>query len=233
MKRHAEREARYFEAAIRRVLFVLGDKPTLHEIRDAVCEAFRIETNDIIKQSRWNIDRMARQAVMALAWRLTDRSLVKIASVLGAVDHTSVLHANRKYADVIERVMGPEEVAKKPRRLTKKELEADTLYMALGRLIKWSVEEALSHTEDIFPEWSVERGTGRLLDLRRRGYAESEKIENELYWRATPAGRRAFQKMTWEREDAQYEESPSPSSQTRRTEVRAPKEHADHHAITN
>jgi hypothetical protein len=193
-----DREARHFEAAMRRALVEVSSESTLREIRAAVVKAFGVEVGDIMQTSRFIIDVMARQAFMAMSRRLTEHSTTEIGALCGDVDHTTVLHACRKYRDVLDRVLGPEpeptENRVKRSARTKAEWIEERRHDHLARLVEWSVEDSWSATEDVYPEINQIAANRRLQILRQRGWAESELFENNIWWRVTPLGRKAFQR---------------------------------------
>lgn len=195
-----KREVVYFEAAVRRAL---AEIPVIEEcrapiakiaaIRYAVAKAFNVQVSDITGGSGWTVDRMARQAFMGMALRLTNDSLLKIAHYCG-VKHTTVLWGNKRYKDVLDRIIGPN-----PERENEKQRIKTRMFEALGQLIQWSRHGAYAHYSDILPN---DKSSRRLSSLRKKGFAESFRHRGEVafYWRATDAGRAAYQAHLAEQE---------------------------------
>lgn len=78
--------------------------PTIREIQLAVCQVWRISHLELISDCRATSVVLPRQVAMALAKRLTPKSFPEIGRRSGGRDHTTVFHANRKMAPVIEAV---------------------------------------------------------------------------------------------------------------------------------
>lgn len=80
-----------------------ADHATVGEIKRAVCEEFRLTRVEIEANRRTAAVCGPRQIAMALARRLTPRSLPYIGDHFGGRDHTTVLHAVRVMAPFIEK----------------------------------------------------------------------------------------------------------------------------------
>lgn len=76
-------------------------RPSIPDIKRAVCAAFRITRADLESARRPNDVVRPRQLAMALARRLTARSLPEIGRHFGGRDHTTVMHAVRKMQPLI------------------------------------------------------------------------------------------------------------------------------------
>ena len=63
---------------------------------------YRVSRADIISERRHRVVVLPRQVGMYLAYRLTGRSLPEIGRRFGGRDHTTVMHAIRKVAQMIE-----------------------------------------------------------------------------------------------------------------------------------
>lgn len=84
---------------------VLGQPTTIDiaQVVDAVAKYYRISTEDILGRSRRQDIAMQRQITMYLARQETTASLPQIGEALGGRDHTTVLYAHDKIADLVER----------------------------------------------------------------------------------------------------------------------------------
>jgi chromosomal replication initiation ATPase DnaA len=76
---------------------------SIAQIQQAVSAAFDIPVNELLSVRRTSSIVRARQFAMALAKRLTGRSLPDIGRQFGGRDHTTVLHAVRKVAPLMAR----------------------------------------------------------------------------------------------------------------------------------
>ena len=76
-------------------------RPSIPDIKRAVCAAFRVTRADLESARRARDVTRPRHLAMALAKRLTARSLPEIGRHFGGRDHTTVIHALRKMAPVI------------------------------------------------------------------------------------------------------------------------------------
>ena len=79
------------------------NKPTIKEIQRAVCDKWQVLMGDLISERRTQNIVIPRQAGMAIAVRLTARSLPEVGRCFEK-DHTTVLHAIRKFAPVITEI---------------------------------------------------------------------------------------------------------------------------------
>ena len=73
---------------------------TINNIQKTVAEYFKIRVADLHAKSRSRQVARPRQVAMALAKELTDHSLPEIGDAFGGRDHTTVLHACRKIAEL-------------------------------------------------------------------------------------------------------------------------------------
>lgn len=78
--------------------------PSIKQIQGAVCRHAKISYVDLISQRRQKIVCEPRQIAMALCKLLTSRSFPEIGRLFGGRDHTTVLHACRKYQPVINEI---------------------------------------------------------------------------------------------------------------------------------
>jgi len=82
-------------------LLALQDKMvTIENIQKTVAEYYKIRVADLLSKRRSRSVARPRQMAMALAKELTNHSLPEIGDAFGGRDHTTVLHACRKIADL-------------------------------------------------------------------------------------------------------------------------------------
>ena len=86
-----------------RDLLALHDKlVTVENIQKTVAEYYKIRLADLLSKRRSRSITRPRQVAMALAKALTSHSLPEIGAAFGGRDHTTVLHACRKVAELME-----------------------------------------------------------------------------------------------------------------------------------
>jgi len=73
---------------------------TLDNIQKTVAEYFKIRASDLLSSKRSRTIARPRQIAMALAKELTNHSLPEIGEAFGGRDHTTVLYATRKVAEL-------------------------------------------------------------------------------------------------------------------------------------
>ena len=73
---------------------------TIENIQKTVAEYFSIRTSDLISSKRSRTIARPRQIAMTLAKELTNHSLPEIGEAFGGRDHTTVLYATRKIAEL-------------------------------------------------------------------------------------------------------------------------------------
>jgi len=84
-------------------LLALQDKlVTIENIQKTVVQYYKIRMGDLISKRRTRSIARPRQMAMALAKELTNHSLPEIGDAFGGRDHTTVLHACRKIAELKE-----------------------------------------------------------------------------------------------------------------------------------
>jgi len=84
-------------------LLALRDKlVSIDNIQRIVAEYYKIKVSDILSKRRSRSVARPRQVAMALAKELTNHSLPEIGDAFGGRDHTTVLHATRKIAELRE-----------------------------------------------------------------------------------------------------------------------------------
>ncbi len=86
-----------------RDLLALQDKlVTINNIQKTVAEYFKIRMADLLSKRRSRSITRPRQIAMSLAKELTNHSLPEIGDAFGGRDHTTVIHACRKIAELRE-----------------------------------------------------------------------------------------------------------------------------------
>jgi chromosomal replication initiator protein len=88
--------------ALRDMLAAQDKLVTIENIQKTVAEYFQIRTSDMMSGKRNRSVARPRQIAMTLAKELTSHSLPEIGNAFGGRDHTTVLHANRKVAELRE-----------------------------------------------------------------------------------------------------------------------------------
>ncbi len=84
-------------------LFALQDRQvSLDNIQRTVAEYYKIKLSDMMSKRRNRSVARPRQLAMALSKELTNHSLPEIGNAFGGKDHTTVLHACRKIAELRE-----------------------------------------------------------------------------------------------------------------------------------
>ena len=86
--------------ALRDMLAVHTKQTTIDNIQKVVAEHYRIKISDMASKRRTRTIARPRQIAMALAKELTQHSLPEIGEAFGGRDHTTVLHACRKVAEL-------------------------------------------------------------------------------------------------------------------------------------
>jgi chromosomal replication initiator protein len=92
---------------------------TIENIQKTVAEYYKIRVSELLSKRRNRSLARPRQIAMALAKELTNHSLPEIGDAFGGRDHTTVIHACRKIAD-----------------LRKCELKVNEDYTNLGRILR-------------------------------------------------------------------------------------------------
>lgn len=89
-----------------RDLFAIQDRQiSIDNIQRTVAEYYNIKIGDMLSKRRNRTIARPRQVAMALAKELTNHSLPEIGDAFGGRDHTTVLHACRKIAELRESSM--------------------------------------------------------------------------------------------------------------------------------
>ncbi len=88
--------------ALRDLLALQEKLVTIDNIQKTVAEYFKIRVADLLSKRRSRSITRPRQIAMSLAKELTNHSLPEIGDAFGGRDHTTVLHACRKIAELRE-----------------------------------------------------------------------------------------------------------------------------------
>lgn len=178
--------------------------PSVETVIAIVASEFRITPQDVTGSSRWVVDVMGRHIAMTLAYLLCDVSATQIGAHFKKVDHTTVLHAFRKYGEEVYQlcvVNGVRAVFDRKKKQDQKreglQLHYDKaqrkLANSLARLIPWQEAPALG--EEIFPHLPASHRTQVLRSLRHHGYVSAEGSglligggRELLGWRITERG---------------------------------------------
>ncbi|MCF1427562.1 MAG: chromosomal replication initiator protein DnaA [Shewanella sp.] len=92
----------FVREALRDLLALQEKLVTIDNIQKTVAEYYKIKMADMLSKRRSRSVARPRQVAMALAKELTNQSLPEIGDAFGGRDHTTVLHACRKIAQLRE-----------------------------------------------------------------------------------------------------------------------------------
>jgi len=92
----------FVREALRDLLALQEKLVTIDNIQKTVAEYYKIKMADMLSKRRSRSVARPRQMAMALSKELTNQSLPEIGDVFGGRDHTTVLHACRKIAQLRE-----------------------------------------------------------------------------------------------------------------------------------
>jgi len=92
----------FAKEALRDLLAAHDKQVTIENIQKTVAEYFKIRVNDLLSSKRTRTIARPRQIAMSLAKELTSHSLPEIGNAFGGKDHTTVLYATRKIAELKE-----------------------------------------------------------------------------------------------------------------------------------
>ena len=90
----------FAQAALKDLLLIQDKQITLENIQKTIAEYYKIRVSDLLSKRRTRSVARPRQIAMALAKELTSHSLPEIGDAFGGRDHTTVLHACRKIAEL-------------------------------------------------------------------------------------------------------------------------------------
>ena len=86
--------------ALKDMIAAQDKQVTIDNIQKVVAEYFNIRSSDLISAKRSRTVARPRQIAMTLSKELTNHSLPEIGDAFGGRDHTTVLYANRKIAEL-------------------------------------------------------------------------------------------------------------------------------------
>jgi chromosomal replication initiator protein len=92
----------FAKEALRDLIALQNKLVTIENIQKTVAEYYKIRVADLLSKRRSRSVARPRQLAMALAKELTNHSLPEIGDAFGGRDHTTVLHACRKVAELKE-----------------------------------------------------------------------------------------------------------------------------------
>ncbi|MGI9305579.1 MAG: chromosomal replication initiator protein DnaA [Gammaproteobacteria bacterium] len=92
----------FAQEALKDLLAVQDKLVTIDNIQKTVAEYFKIRVSDLVSARRSRSVTRPRQIAMSLAKELTSHSLPEIGDAFGGRDHTTVLHACRKIAELCD-----------------------------------------------------------------------------------------------------------------------------------
>jgi len=92
----------FARGALKDLLAAQDKQVTIANIQKTVAEYYKIRTSDLLSAKRSRTIARPRQIAMTLAKELTNHSLPEIGNAFGGRDHTTVLYANRKIAELRE-----------------------------------------------------------------------------------------------------------------------------------
>lgn len=90
----------FAKAALKDLLALQDRMVTIDNIQKTVAEYYKMRVADLLSKRRSRSIARPRQIAMALAKELTNHSLPEIGDAFGGRDHTTVIHACRKIADL-------------------------------------------------------------------------------------------------------------------------------------
>jgi chromosomal replication initiator protein len=92
----------FAKEALRDLIHAQDKLITIDNIQRVVAEYFKVKVSELLVKRRSRSIVRPRQLAMALAKKLTNRSLPEIGEAFGGRDHTTVLHADRKIKELME-----------------------------------------------------------------------------------------------------------------------------------
>lgn len=90
----------FAKGALRDLLALQEKLVTIENIQKTVAEYYKIRVSDLLSKTRSRSIARPRQIAMALAKSLTNHSLPEIGEAFGGRDHTTVMHACKKVAEL-------------------------------------------------------------------------------------------------------------------------------------
>ena len=92
----------FAKEALRDMIAAQDKLVTMDNIQRTVAEYYKIRTSDLLSSKRSRTIARPRQVAMTLSKVLTNHSLPEIGAAFGGRDHTTVLYATRKIAELRE-----------------------------------------------------------------------------------------------------------------------------------
>jgi len=92
----------FAKEALRDMIAAQDKQVTIDNIQRTVAEYYKIRASDLLSSKRSRTIARPRQVAMTLAKELTNHSLPEIGAAFGGRDHTTVLYATRKIAELKE-----------------------------------------------------------------------------------------------------------------------------------
>ncbi len=92
----------FTKEALRDMIAAQDKQVTIENIQRTVAEYYKIRMSDMLSKTRSRTIARPRQIAMCLAKELTSHSLPEIGNAFGGRDHTTVLYATRKIAELRE-----------------------------------------------------------------------------------------------------------------------------------
>jgi len=183
------------------------ENPSMQNLSTVIAKGYGVTVADIQSMSRWWLDSAARQLLWALACRFTKFPRAEIAAFTNRKCHTNVVRSCKRYDDLIDellleagleiprrRTYGREVIIGEKKRIVRPS-DSTREMLTLAALEEWSIDDAFTHPEDLMPHVDSSARCKRLSDLKRKGFAESERDEQANYWRITDAGRAALKEL--------------------------------------
>jgi chromosomal replication initiator protein len=99
----------FVKEALRDLLALQDKLITIENIQKTVAEYYKVKVADLLSKRRSRSVARPRQMAMALAKELTNHSLPEIGDAFGGRDHTTVMHACRKIAELKQSTQDIEE----------------------------------------------------------------------------------------------------------------------------
>ena len=90
----------FVQHALRDLLLLQERQVTLENIQKVTAGYYKIKVADLLSKRKSRSIARPRQLAMSLAKELTNHSLPEIGDAFGGRDHTTVLHAHRKVAEL-------------------------------------------------------------------------------------------------------------------------------------
>lgn len=93
----------FTKSALRDLLTIHNRQVSIEKIQQNVSRYYKIKTSDLLGKRRHQAITRPRQLAMYLAKQLTSKSLPEIGRSFGGRDHTTVLHACNKIAELLDK----------------------------------------------------------------------------------------------------------------------------------